>query len=182
MMSSGLPRRYAKALFDAAREDGVLDRVEADMRALGELKVEDPAFHHFLYSPEVLTESKIEFIEAVFGPRVQVLVMNLMRLLIERGRIGLMNGITEAFRELAEEYHGILRARVVTAVPLEGEQQARLKREMDRLTGKDVRLETVVDPSVIGGVVVHLGDRIVDGSLRFGLKKIGASLYRTEVN
>jgi F-type H+-transporting ATPase subunit delta len=173
MARRGVALKYARALFAESRERGSLARVTADMEALRSLPSEDRAFLDFLVSPQVLTETKLVFVEAVFAPRTERLVADFLRLLVDKGRIGLLPEITAAFRQLIEEDQGILRARVETAVPLGADQEARLKRDLDHLTGKQVLLEKAVDPSVLGGVIVYLGNKIIDRSLRRGLERMG---------
>lgn len=182
MRNSVIAGKYAKALFDASLEEGRTDKVSADIDALSGLHQEDEAFLNFLLSPEVLTESKMEFIAKVFQSRMDPLSTNFLRLLVDKGRINLLPEACEAYRELAEEHRGVLRARVVTAVALDGEREARLKRELDRITGKSVILDKKVDPSILGGVVVHMGNKIIDSSLKQGLKRLGESLLHAEVN
>jgi F-type H+-transporting ATPase subunit delta len=180
MVASGVASKYARALFAEARERGRLERVTADMDALRAIPAEDRAFMDFLLSPEVLTESKLAFVGAVFSARTDPLVANFLRLLVDKGRIGLLPEIAVAFRGLVEEEQGVLRARVESAVPLAADQETRLKQDLDRLTGKQVVLEKAVVPSVLGGVVVHLGNRIIDRSLRRGLERLAAHLRFVE--
>jgi F-type H+-transporting ATPase subunit delta len=181
MLTTTISHRYARALFEASREDGITSRVAADLASLRQLHLEDSAFHVFLISPEVLTETKVEFVKSVFGPRVAPLTLRFLLLLIDKGRIDHLTEVCEDFRRLHEESRGLLRAEVFTAMPLEGEQEARLKRELDHLTGKSVILEKKLDREILGGVVVHLGNRIIDRSLRRGLKELGDRLRAIEV-
>ena len=177
--------KYARALFDAALEEGKLDRLADDvgaLRALSRVQAREEAVGRFLISPEIPTEQKIEFLRNVFGPRLDALTVNFLVLLVEKKRIDAYNAITEDFLRMVEEHRGLLRAAVVSAIPLSGEQERRLKTQLDRMTGKNVILEKRVDPGVLGGVEVHLGNRILDGSLRHGLKLLRESLARTEVN
>ena len=182
MARTAVALKYAKALFDTAVEDGKLDEVIRDADFVRQLREEDPAFLNFLISPQVLTESKMEFVKTIFEPRLDPLTVNFIRLLIEKGRIDHLPKIREEFDRLQEEYQGNLRAQVKTAVPLSGEQESRLKSQLDRITGKNVEIEKQVDPAMLGGVVVHLGNKIIDGSLRQGLRQLEESLLRTEIN
>jgi F-type H+-transporting ATPase subunit delta len=133
-------------------------------------------------SPEVATDRKIEFIRKVFGPRLDPMTVNFLVLLMEKKRIISVLDIAEDFSRMIDEHRGLLKARVVSAIALSGDQESRLKSQLDRLTGKNVILEKRVDPGVLGGVEVHLGNRIIDGSLRHGLKLLREDLSRTEVN
>jgi F-type H+-transporting ATPase subunit delta len=182
MAQTAIAHKYARALFDSAREAGCMDEVGADVAGLAELEAGDPAFLRFLVSPEVLTERKMEFIKDVFGPRLQDVVTNFLRLLVDKGRVNYLPEMCEEFVRMYEEHQGQLRAQVMTAIPLSADQEARLKSELDRITGRDIQLEKKVDPSVLGGVVVHLGNKIVDRSLRRGLRQLQEKLLRVEVN
>ena len=182
MRMTSVALKYARALLEASLEEGALDRVAADMTELGKLEAADPGYHRFLVSPTVLTEHKVEFLSTVFGPRVAPLTLNLLLILLDKGRIDILPEIVESFEALVEEHRGLLHARVFSAVALSPEAKGRLKAGLDRLTGKDVVLETRVDPYVLGGLVVHLGTRILDGSLRNGLRTLSEQLHRAEVN
>ena len=174
--------KYARALFEASEEEGSLDRVGLELSGLGKLNETDPAFHRFLVSPKVLTEHKHEFLQAVFAPRVAPMTLHFLELLIDKKRIAILPEIVEAFDKLMEEHRSVLRAQVYSAVALTPDAERRLKSGLDRLTGKNVVLEKRIDPYVLGGVVVHLGTSILDGSLRNGLRILGETLHRAEVN
>jgi F-type H+-transporting ATPase subunit delta len=101
---------------------------------------------------------------------------------VDKSRIDFLPEICKEFARLYEEHRGVQRAQVVSAVPLTGDQETRLKAQLDRLTGKDVVLEKSVDRAILGGVVVQLGNRIIDRSFRHGIKRMRESLLRVEVN
>lgn len=182
MVRTAVALKYAKALFDSALEAGKLDEVTRDVDFIRQLREEDPAFLNFLISPEVLTEHKLEFVKTVFEPRLDPLTVNFLRLLIEKSRIDQLPAMRVEFDRLQEEHQGKLKAQVMTAVPLSGDQESRLKSQLDRITGKDVEIEKQVDSAMLGGVVVYLGNKIIDRSLRHGLKQLEERLLRAEVN
>jgi F-type H+-transporting ATPase subunit delta len=182
MSATAVAHKYAKALFAEARERERIDRVAADLVSLAALEQEDRSFHDFLVSPEVLTEHKQRFLETVFRPRMDPLSVDFLRLVVEKGRIDILPLIWGEFQLLVEEHRGMLKAEVLSAVALSGEQESRLKMQLDRLTGKNVVLKKTIDPGVLGGVVVHLGNQILDGSLRQGLEEIRRRLLVVEVN
>ena len=174
--------KYARALFEASEEEGSLDRVGLDLAGLGKLEETDPAYLRFLVSPRMLTEHKLEFLRAVFGSRVAPMTLHFLELLIEKKRIDILPDIVNAFDKLMEEHRSVLRAQVYSAVALTPDAERRLKSGLDRLTGKNIMLEKRIDPHVLGGLVVHLGTRILDGSLRNGLRILSENLHRAEVN
>ncbi len=181
MRTTTISHRYARAIFGAALEENILSRVAGDLANVLTLHRRDPAFLNFLMTPEVLTDGKEEFIRAAFGSQLDPLTVNFLLLLMDKKRIAHLPGICEDVRKLYEEQQGLLRAEVLSAVPLDAAQEARLKQELDRLSGMDVRLEKRLDPSVLGGVVVHMGKQVIDRSLRRGLRELGDRLLHTEL-
>ena len=181
MSARSIAQKYAKALFDEALSQGNFERTAAELDTLRDVARLQPEMVQFLHSPEVHTEEKLEFVSRVFASRVQPLAYNFLRLVIEKGRVQLLGPITEAFKELVDEHEGILHAKVVTAVPLRGEQERRLLAELGRITRKRVAVEKTVDPAILGGVVVHLGNKIIDRSLRRGLRDISERLMQVEI-
>jgi len=179
--ASAVAQKYARALFDQSLVEGTLERVAADLHSLGGLGESTPELGDFLGSPEVLTEQKRDLVTSVLGTRVQPLVLHFLHLLIDKSRVNYLPEMCEAFRDLVDEHEGVLHSRVVTAVPLGADQERRLKAELDRITGKRVVIETAVEPLILGGVIVHLGNKIIDRSLLRGLRDISESLLHTEV-
>ena len=176
MQDPALPRKYARALFEAARNREALDPVLDGMESLRSLDVADAAFLRFLMSPEVRTDHKLSFLDTVFKPRVHELVAGLLRLLVEKGRIAILPDILEEFRELAEEARGILRIQVETALPLADDQADRLRQELESLSGNKVILEKKTNAAIIGGIVVHYRDKILDRSVRRGVRNLSEAL------
>ena len=132
--------KYARALFNAALEEGNLDRVADDMAGLLDLtrsRSQEGNFARFLVSPEVSTEEKIAFLRRVFGPRLDPMTVNFIILLLEKKRILAFLEVSEVFTRMVEEHRGILKARVVSVIPLAGDQERRLKTRLDFLTGKN---------------------------------------------
>jgi F-type H+-transporting ATPase subunit delta len=178
---SAVARRYAHALFQVALGGNAEAAVGADLESLERLHDEDPSFLEFLVSPEVFIDRKHEFIDKVFGPRVNALTVRFLHLLVDKKRIASFPEACKEFQRLGEEHRGMVRAQVRTAVPLDSDQEARLKKDLDRITGKQVLIEKIVDPSLLGGVVVNLGNRVIDQSLRRGLKRMREQLMQAEI-
>ena len=176
MQNLAIARKYAKALFQAALESPNGERIAADMDALLALEQEDPAFLKFILAPEVPTEQKSAFLASVFEPRVDAAVTGLLRLLLEKGRMDELGNVAGVFRTLWEEHKGIVRVDVETSVPLPEDQETRLREELQKLSGTQVILEKKTNPSILGGIIVHYKDKIIDRSIRRGLKDLTESL------
>ena len=157
-------RRYAQAIFDIARETNELDRWQSDLEKIVGLG-EDATLRAFWESPKFRFEEKTRLLSEQLsdaGP----LALNLACLLVTRGRLGMIGDIAEEYRSLLNDYYGIEQAEVITAVPLDDEERLKLAEQLSRVVDKKVVLETEVDPEVIGGVIIRIGGKLIDGSIR----------------
>lgn len=157
-------RRYAQAVFDIARERGEIDRWLNDLRLAAEV-LSEPRVARFLANPDVRFELKQKVLAASLG-EFSPLALNLIFLLIRRGRIQSLGTVVQEFENLVNEWRGIEIAEVITAVPLGDEQAGAVVRRLETLTGKKILLRQAVDPSIIGGLIARVGDRLIDGSVR----------------
>lgn len=169
MPGAASPRRYAQAVFQIATESGQLDAWSDDLRTVA-TALENKQLAGLLDSPQVPAAAKVEAAKAVLGDAVDPLAANLLALLATRNLTNLVPGILETFEALVDRHNGIERAEVVAAVPLDRPQQAAIEAVLVKLVDKDIRLSTGVDPSILGGIVARVGDRVIDGSLRTKLQ------------
>ena len=173
--------RYAGALLATSRDAGVLDGVAESYAAVMAAVLEHPELRTFMDSPQVATQEKKDLIKAVFADRIEPVLLHFFYLLIDKNRIDHFRDIGEQFAEMVEEAQGIARAEVTTAVALPDDLATQLKAKLAGLTGKTVILEKKVDPAVIGGVCVTMGDKILDGTVRTNLDLLRKTLEKTQV-
>jgi len=171
-----LPRIYAGALFQIAKEQDALDGRAGEVKALLEALREQPRFCEILESPNVEIRRKNEFVRAVIDERFDRSLRNLVLLLIEKNRQNLLLAILGAFVAFHDEEMGRLKAEVTTAVPLPKEASDRLAGDLSDKVGKKILLEEKVDPGIIAGAVLRFGDYIVDGSMRTRFEKMKEDL------
>jgi len=179
---SGIAQRYAKALLLAASKQDAVKEVYEDTQGFLSLLVEEPAFRNFLLSPQVSTEKKQEVIKKAIGPHASHLVVKLIDLLVEKKRFMFVEEIVEAYKNLYEKHMGIVEIRAVTAIQLDESLKAKLRKKLEEETQKTIRLETVVDPSIIGGVILQMEDKVIDGSIRHKLEMLKRHLGETRVD
>lgn len=167
-------RRYATAAFELAQEAG---EAEAWAGALDQIAAlfADPDVVRVMSNSRVPNETKLSIAREALKD-LPALTVNLAGLLIAKGRTALAPAIAQQFRELLEESQGIVRARARSAVPLSKEEEEAIARRLGLETGKHVILETEVDPSLIGGLVIQVGDRLVDASTRARLEALKENL------
>ncbi len=174
MATSGVARRYARALFEIAETDQDFDGWLRDLRSI-QTVLEDPTVSAFLENPAIATEQKLRLIDHALGD-IGTKPRNFVYVLVENGRTGLIGDVVAAFSELLDRRRGLVHARVTTAVHLNEEETDYLTRRLEELTGRRVVLSTSVDPSILGGFVARIGDQLIDASVRGRLNALRESL------
>jgi len=156
-------------VFQIALETGGLLTWADDLRTLS-LAMESEELVALLDAPHVPVGRKTEAIAQAMGDSVNGLARNLLALLASRNQAHLLPGVLDDYERLVDEHAGIERAVVISAVDLEDEQKEKVTGFLTELVGKDVRLTTLVESQVLGGLVARVGDRVVDGSVRSKLR------------
>lgn len=181
MLENAVSRRYAQAFFALAQETGNIDKFESELQAVveainetGELK---KVMEHQLVSPD----EKKAIINAVFAQEISETTMNFLDIVIDKYRATYIPGIYEEFVAYANHTRNMIDARVKSAVELTDSDLDTIKSKLADMTGKTVRVQSELDPSLIGGVVVRIGDKVVDGSLAGRLAKLKENLLQFEV-
>jgi F-type H+-transporting ATPase subunit delta len=176
-VATAAAKRYARAVFEMARQDGDVEEWARRLAAIREL-FGDTKVAAVLANPTIATEQR----EALITEPPRILddeATNLARLLIESGRIHEAAAIEEEFQRLADDAAGRVRATVTTAIELGRDDRDRVARELSRRLDKEVRLSVVVDPRIIGGLKLQYGDRVVDASVATRLQQLRRRLAAT---
>ncbi len=168
--------RYAGALFAVADRGGILDAVATDLTLMHRFLTEVPRLRAVVMEPLVSDARKYAVADEAFGDRVTAASLNFLKLLIRKHREDLIEECTREFHALLAERSNTADAEVTTAVPLSAVQSARLNHSLQTLTGKTIRMTTEVDAALVGGVVVRIGDTVMDGSVRGKLERLERQL------
>jgi F-type H+-transporting ATPase subunit delta len=168
-------RRYAEAGFQIARADGALDAWERD---LGELRtlLTHREVRALVQHPAISYATKERILERLAGGAVAVGPLRLVLLMIRRGRPRQIESMVDHFAALVRRERGIARAEVRSALPLEEAQRAAVTARFGEITGSRIELSEQVDPSLIGGIAVRIGDQLYDASVRSRLQRLRARL------
>lgn len=169
---------YARALYDAAVEQGALSAVVADVRALKQTTENAEEFAQFLSSPLLSPQIKSETFQNLFAESVHPLTLNFLRLLALKQRERYLLAIGEVLLEIVDEAAGRLVAKVTTAVPMIAAQRASLVQQLRAYSGKEVRLETTIDAAIQGGFIVQLNDTVFDASVATQLRRLKERLAK----
>ena len=170
MIEGIVAKRYAKALFEAANEKNSLDQVEQDLQFVVKVMKDTEGFTTFLRHPRVGTDVKKETVATAFQQEISEVSQNFLYLLIDNHRMEYLEEILYQFIELANEARKVVDVEAITATALEQKDQDSIVQLLNQKLNKTVRLRNKIDPSIIGGMVVRIGDRIYDGSLQAQLQ------------
>jgi F-type H+-transporting ATPase subunit delta len=176
-LGGSVARRYARALFGIGVDSGRFEQLGRELGDLAELWGGSPELRQALENPVFAASEKRAVLEKLL-PRVTPTpeVQRFVLLLLERRRIVLLPSIARAYQDMADAHLGRVRAQVTSAEPLAPPVLDRVRRALEQRTGKQVIVETAVDPDLIGGVVARVGDLILDGSVRTQLSDLRAKL------
>jgi F-type H+-transporting ATPase subunit delta len=174
---SALGRRYAKALLEIAREQGQVDPVLRDVDALSDALKTSADLREIIRNPVIPKPALKTAVGAVMEKLgCSKLFRNTVNLLADKGRLGHLEEVLHALESVAEAETGRIRVEVVSARPLSDAYYSRLAATLERVTDREVVLVKKEDPSLIGGVITRLGDRVFDGSLSNRLSELRETL------
>ena len=166
--------RYARAVFEIALEKKELDRWQSDLSKMASLG-KDADIMQLLENPKIKFEDKARLLSVGLAD-INPLALNLLYLLITKGGLGILSEITSEYQRLFDSYRGIEQAEVITAVPLMDKEKQTLEKQLEAVVGKDVVLKPEVDTSLLGGIVVKIGGKLLDGSTRSRLSALKREL------
>ena len=174
-MAKGISgRRHAQAVLRIALETGQFERWQSDLQIMAEV-LQDAAMVSLLENPRVSQPRKTEVLLAALRG-VAPGALNLARLLVARNRLRMIPSLVAEYSRLVHAHKGVVEADVVTAIPIGDGEEARIGRDLAAITGKTVMLGVEVDPRIMGGLVVRVGDKLIDGSVRTRLQELRRSL------
>jgi F-type H+-transporting ATPase subunit delta len=166
-------RRYAQAAFGIATDAGAVAQWRSELGDVATVLAESE-LAPLLADARIPVERRTDMAARVLS--VSPLVLNLAKLLIRKGRSLDARAVADAFARMADEHEGIAHAQITTAVPLSPDQLNAIAAKLTTSLGKNVQATGVVDPAILGGVIVKVGDRLVDGSIKTRLKRLRREL------
>lgn len=170
---SGMAGRYATALFELARDANAIDAVKTDLERLDALIAESPDLLRLVRSPVFSADEQLQALGAVLQRAgIGGLAEKFLKLVTTNRRLFAVRDMIKGFRDLVAVHKGQATAEVMVAEPLKDDHVAALKSALKAVSGKDVDLNVKIDPAILGGLVVKLGSRMVDTSLRTKLNAI----------
>ena len=173
-------RVYAEALIDIGEEQNMMPRIYDELMALRKLYEEDREFRGFFTSPRLDPGQKFEALKKALGEEVCRPVLGLLKVMIQKGRELLLDNVADQFERFKDLAEGKVHVHVGTARPLSDDQKQRIAGKVAELMGQTPVLHERVQPELIGGMIVRVGDYVVDGTLRRKLRALRKSLVAKE--
>ncbi len=173
MIGSEIAKRYARALFEIAREEDAIEAIYGELKGFLSLLEQSKDLAEFFANPVFDSSDKAAVMGDILEKvKASTTTSNFLKLLVEKRRIEALGQIEECYRRYMDDVLKKVRVDVKTAFPLSSELSARIKEQMEGLTGKNIEMVIDEDPSLLGGVVIGVGDTLYDGSVRAQLNSI----------
>ncbi len=163
---------FAEALFILSSEENAVDTFYTDLKLINNSLAQNPDYIEFLSAPSVPKAERLSAVDAVFENKVCAHILSFLCLLCEKGKIAELPTIFDNYEKLREWANQSVEAIVTTAAKLNDTQKQNLIKSLEKRTGKKVTLKTVIDKSVLGGLIVTLDGEVIDGSVKSNLKRV----------
>lgn len=168
-MAELVNKTYSEALFDVALEQDTLKDIQREFAFLISVFEENPLYFELIKSPKVSMTEKKAILSDAFQKDFSEYFMNFLKIVVDKRREGELFGIKKAYDERVNQHYNIIEAVVESVIPLTDNQLSLLSERLRKISGKEVILSNSVNKDLIGGIVVTLGDRVIDGSIKYKL-------------
>lgn len=165
-------KEYAVALFELAVEDGIEKTISDGLKTVSRILRETPEYLDFLASPNIPVGERTEAVDKAFSGSVHEYVVSFLKVLTEKNSIRYIHKTISDFEDLYHAKDGISTAKVISAVPLKKNEKESLKKKLEAYCGHMVVMECIVNRAILGGMIVHVDGKVLDGSLRRRLQDI----------
>ncbi len=163
---------YAKALLGVGEKSGNTDQLLDELSAVAEAVSNQPSLNSTLQSPQVGAEEKLKLVGKIFEGKVSGPLMNFLKVLVGKDRFDCVAAISAAAKKLNDEKGGEIQATVTTAEQIDDSARDEIAKQLSQKLGKKVKLDSIIDASVVGGVVVRIGDTVYDNSVVGQLQQV----------
>jgi F-type H+-transporting ATPase subunit delta len=170
--------RYANALFAAATKTGKQAAVATDLGVLVDLWRKTPALRKTLESPVVPEKDKHSVLDEIFKTQVDPLSLSFLHLLMKKRRESILEPVQEQYQRRYDTAQGLVRAEAIVAAPLDAAEQSALVAALEKRTGKKIQLSVTENSDILGGMILRMSDKVVDGSVRGALERFRSRMLQ----
>lgn len=163
---------YANSIFEVAEELGDVEKFQTELSFIQKNMEDNQEFYSFLITPKISKAKRKETIEKIYSDKISNEILNFLKILVDKGRINAFSTIVESFNLLVDEKNNMKRVTVETVVPLDAGQKEKLTEKLEKLTGGNIVIEEKINTDIIGGVILRIGNEIIDQSIKTKLTAI----------
>ena len=182
MIKNEIAVKYSQALLDIGKENNNLVDINKDLNQFWEIVQQHEDLKHTLFHQRILPEEKKAVLKEIFGDEINKYVLNFLKLLIDKRRIQFIEFIIKRFKKLVNKQEHIMEVEVISAISLEDNMVTKLKQKLDQFLDYKVIIKEKCDPSIIGGLVLKIGNYIIDGSIENRLTELEEKLDQIPVS
>ncbi|MBM7561301.1 F0F1 ATP synthase subunit delta [Fusibacter tunisiensis] len=169
-MAELVSSRYSSAIFEYALEENRLEQIQKEFDALANALIENPDYFQLLITPEISVDEKKALVKKTFGDTFSNEMMNFIQIVIDKKRTSELLDVKKEFDKLVDAHNNLIHATVESVVPLTEDQIESLRKNLEKITGKNIQVTLEIKPELLGGMTVKMGDHIIDGSVKYKLE------------
>lgn len=170
---------YAQALYELASESGQIEQIEKELQTMDTLLKESTVLKKLMLHPGVPVNLKKRLVESVLAHECSHLMKKFLYVLIDKRRERLLGFLFVSYRNVVRKIKGIVITEVQSAIQLTDNHLERLKTRLEKILGKEIEITAVINPEILGGLIIRFGDKLIDGSVRHKLSKLKKKLMQT---
>lgn len=181
MAAKDIARVYASSLVELAQDKKILPEIEEEIGFLADLVKSDKDFRNFLVTPGITKDSKKDFVEKIFKGKLSDYIVYFLKVLLDNDRQAAIVEINDALVALVDQLNNRQKVTVITSTELDSSVKEKLASKLKQVMKKDIIMSEHIDASILGGVIIKVGDTVIDGSLAKDLKNIKNNLLNSKV-
>lgn len=181
MLKGAVAERYAGAVFSVAQEKGLTDQIEEELKRILEALDASSDFRRVFYHPQVSVSLKKQIMKEIFGTEVNEFTLNFINVILDARREVFFKDIVTEYTRLANETKNVVEATITSAVEVPSEDKDNLVETLSKVTGKDVRVQYELKPEILGGLVIRIGNRVIDSSIVRQLERLREQIREIRV-
>jgi len=182
MLNKSVARRYAEAFFSSAREANKIDDYQAELGMVVQSIKQTEGLGEYFAHPLIPAREKKELATKIFAQKVSPLTLNFFLMVIDKKRENYLEIIHQEYEDMADESRNIRKAELISAMPVSEQDVQTLADNLSRSTGKTIKLDLTVDPTMIGGLKIRIGDKIIDASVTKKLEMLKKNLTAAKIS
>ncbi|MDO4581988.1 MAG: ATP synthase F1 subunit delta [Bacillota bacterium] len=178
MRENSVAGRYALALFEVAEANALTKEIEQQLDTFAAQMLADSSARHLFCGRDISAPAKKQMLGELYGGVFHPFVLNFLSLVLDKGREGMIEAMIDIYKQLHQQKLGVLPAVLTTAHPLSDDRADALGQSLSRVFGKTVSFERRVNAGIIGGAIINIGDKTIDGSVKAGLRNLRRELIK----